>query len=226
VINRNTRALRGTGRSYTHSTTRALVIDHIVPPPAAATTKKKVPGESTSCSKYGAILPGKGKYTRNTKGQLTTYVTYRLRALIFYSDRKIKELIKKRHFPSDVDVVDTRPVSMIERVQKARLINMVPLEIISRIPIATEEWPYFKERGYKIYGASDGSGEKNDGQSGAFAWTIVAARSPTDIYILHRGWGWECIRARLGIWAALFSGAFWAVTKLGQIETFPFLEPN
>jgi ribonuclease HI len=39
-------------------------------------------------------------------------------------------------------------------------------------------------------GASDGSREKNDGRSGAFAW-VIAARKGTHLVLLHRGWGWE-----------------------------------
>jgi hypothetical protein len=65
---------------------------------------------------------------------------------------------------------------------------MVPDAITSPVKLATHEWAHYKTLGYRLYGASSGSGEKNDGQSGAFAWVVVAAKSPTDMYILHRGW--------------------------------------
>jgi hypothetical protein len=130
---------------------------------------------------YGAITHGDGKYKKNAKN--------RVRALIFYSDRKIVQLIRTRRDPSPPPATTVKPPSLVDRTRTARLINMVPDTIASPVKLATLEWAHYKALGYRIYGASDGSDEKNDGQSGAFAWVIVAAKSPSDMYILHRGWG-------------------------------------
>jgi hypothetical protein len=47
-----------------------------------------------------------------------------------------------------------------------------------------------------MFGASDLGWiwRKERRTSGAYAWIIVAAKSPSDMFVLHRGWGWECIR--------------------------------
>ena len=180
LTNTNIRALRSTGRSYAISTNRSIVIDHILPPCASATSTKKVPGP-TNCSMYGAITIGTGKYGKTAKN--------RIRALIFYSDRKIAHLIATKKNPDPTPTPEVVASTLVQRVRKSQLINMVPDTIPTLIKLATYDWSYYKAKGYKLYGASDGSGEKNDGQSGAYAWVIVAAKSPTDMHLLHRGWG-------------------------------------
>ena len=160
LTNTNIRALRSTGRSYAISTNRSIVIDHILPPCASATSTKKVPGP-TNCSMYGAIILGNGKYGKTAKNRIC--------ALIFYSDRKIAQLIatKKNLDPTPTPVVVTS--ILVQRVRTSQLINMVPDTTPTLIKLATQDWSYYKTKGYTLYGASDGSGEKNDGQSGAYA---------------------------------------------------------
>ena len=117
LTNTNIRALRSTGRSYAISTTRSVVIDHVLPPHASATSKKKVPGP-TNCSMYGAITRGRGKFGKTAKN--------RTRALIFYSDRKIAQLIATKQtsdLPPTPMVVES---TLIQRVRASWLINMVP----------------------------------------------------------------------------------------------------
>jgi hypothetical protein len=58
-----------------------------------------------------------------------------------------------------------QPSSFVGRAKASNLVNMVPEEARSTIPLATQPWEHYKRRGYTMFGASDGSGEKNDGQS-------------------------------------------------------------
>jgi hypothetical protein len=94
-----------------------MVIDHVLPPHASATSGKKVPGD-TNCSMYGAITHGGGKYKTSAKK--------RIRALIFYSDRKISQLISSRRDPNPPPAAAVIPPSLVDRVKAARLINMIP----------------------------------------------------------------------------------------------------
>jgi ribonuclease HI len=67
---------------------------------------------------------------------------------------------------------------------------MVPPGVSSETEVSALPWKHWKIQGYNLVGASDGSGEKNDGRSGAFAW-VIAARKGTHLVLLNRGWGWE-----------------------------------
>jgi hypothetical protein len=116
LTNVNIRALRSTGRSYAISTTRSIVIDHVLPPHVSATSAKKVPG-STNCSMYGAITRGRGKFGKNAKN--------RIRALIFYSDRKITQLIATKQLSDLPFTPTTAKPALIQRAQTSRLINMM-----------------------------------------------------------------------------------------------------
>ena len=216
------RAFISLGRSYTINKARVMVIDHVLPPLAGPTSRRKVPGGD--CSMFGAITQGTGKYA--------TSATRRLRALIFFTDRELTAMISKRLTARATARPERpQPSSFVGRAKASNLVNMVPEEVRSTIPLATQPWEHYKRRGYTMFGASDGSGEKNDGQSGAYAWIIVAARTPLDMYILHRGWGWECIRANRarGLidstrmeFAGIAAGVTFAMTHYADRQLLPW----
>jgi hypothetical protein len=108
-----------------------------------------------------------------------------------------------------------------QRTRKANLINKVPTERASSIPLAKHRWEIYKTQGYRLWGGSDGSGEKNDGQSGAYGWVIIAENGINTV-VLDRGGGWEDIRptaARGRIdstrleWAGIAAGITYALDK-------------
>jgi hypothetical protein len=104
----------------------------------------------------------------------------------FFTDHELTAMMSKRLTPARPTARPKRPQpsSFVGRAKASNLANMAPEEGRSAIPLATAQpWRHHKRRGYTMFGASGGSGEKNDGQSGAYAWIIAAARTPLDMYI-------------------------------------------
>jgi len=95
--------------------------------------------------------------------------------MIIETDREIEAVHAQnlRHM-RDMEAGQTDSPTATQRTRKANLINKVPTERASSIPLAKHRWEIYKTQGYRLWGGSDGSGEKNDGQSGAYGWVIIA----------------------------------------------------
>jgi len=134
---------------------------------------------------YGRCMQGCGKYS--------LVASNRPQVLIYHSDRELRahhdRVLALRSTPQTEDLSRSEH-DYVHATQAAGLVTMVSLAVPSEITVSTHAWPHWKAQGYRLMGASDGSGEKNDGRSGAYAWVLAACKNK-HIVLLHRGWGWE-----------------------------------
>ena len=173
----------------------ALAMDHVLMPKSIPATNIKQVGDKRKNDEnefLGRIAQRVGKFwdPQNNGRAKTVH-----ECMIMETDREIEAVHAQnlRHM-RDMEAGQTDSPTATQRTRKANLINKVPTERASSIPLAKHRWEIYKTQGYRLWGGSDGSGEKNDGQSGAYGWVIIAENGINTV-VLDRGWGWEDIRA-------------------------------
>jgi hypothetical protein len=129
------RAFTSLGRSYTINKARAMAMTTFFRLWPAQRPVERCRGVIVQC-----LVPSR-----------RAQATRRLRALIFFTDRELTAMMSKR--------LTTRPAarskrpqpsSFVGRAKASNLVNMVPKEVRSTIPLATQPWEHYKRRGYAV----------------------------------------------------------------------------